>query len=98
MAAVGEDGLRVRVEIMEAELQRVRDRLHELEASLAAVRYFGEKVSELSQELHGLATKVEGFTRQAIRRPTPTGVNAVGQWAAVIIALIALLVSLMHHG
>lgn len=82
---------RTRIEGLETEVTRLRNGMHELRSETAGLRYFGEKLTELSEELHQLASKLDTFTRRTLERPTAGGVSAAAAWGSVIVSIFAVL-------
>jgi septal ring factor EnvC (AmiA/AmiB activator) len=81
---------RERIGALEAELKRVRDRLHAVESEIAAFRFIGEKIGELGDQIKELATQVQTLSRRALERPTAGGVSAAAAWVSVLVAVGAL--------
>jgi hypothetical protein len=84
---------RERVAALERELDRVRERQHEMVAEVAAVRYLGEKVRDLGEDVVGLTEQVEKVASRAVPRPRPTTLALFAQYGAVLVAIIALAVA-----
>jgi hypothetical protein len=85
---------RERIVVLEREMQRTRDRLHEISGELTAVRYLGEKVADLGTNVRALTDKLETITREALRRPTPTTLGLLGQYGGLVVAIVALVYTL----
>jgi hypothetical protein len=81
---------RERIRALENELVRLRDRQHELAAEVAAIRYLGEQVRELGEDVKALTGQVTTVARRAVERPTPAGWSATAGWAAVIVSVVSL--------
>ena len=84
---------RVRIVSLEDEVKRLRERQHELASSVAAIRYMAEQVRELGEDVKELTGQVSTLGRRAMDRPSA---SVLGQWAAVIVAVIALVVAATH--
>lgn len=87
---------KARLDGLEPEVQRMRERLHAIESEIAAVAYLGRQVAEVAGELHDLGEKIERVSRRAIERPSAGGWSALAGWAAVLVALLALVVAALR--
>jgi len=81
---------RARIDILEAEMNRVRERQHEMSAEVSAIRFLGQQVKDLAVHVEKLGEDVETISRRALERPTAA---VVGQYISVLIAVIALIVA-----
>jgi uncharacterized protein YoxC len=81
---------RERIRALENEVERLRDRQHELSAQVATIRYLAEQVRELGEDVKELTKQVATASRRALERPTPAGWSATAGWAAVIVSVVAL--------
>jgi len=84
---------RARIVHLEHELGRVRERLHELTAEVAAVRFLGERVAELGDDVKELASQVGQVARRALERPSPVALGVLAQYLALAVAVVALAVA-----
>jgi hypothetical protein len=84
---------RARVETIEAELTRLRDRQHDLSAEVAAMRYLGEAVGRLATQVGEVAKQVQAVSRRAVEKPSPSVMSAYASWAAVAVAVVALVIA-----
>jgi hypothetical protein len=89
---------RTRIETIEAEVGRLRERAHKLEGEASAVRYFGERMTTMSNELHELTRKLETLARQAMARPTSRQVSTIIAALSFLLALAAFLYAATHSG
>lgn len=87
---------RVRIEGLEREAERQRLRTHELASQLSTVSLLGERVANLTAELHELGERFERLAKRALERPTPSAWSAGAGWLAVLVAVIALALSASH--
>lgn len=80
---------------LETELERVRERQHDMGAEVAAIRYLALQVRDLAADVKLLTVTA----RRAIGRPTAGGWSALAGWAGVLLALVAVALALTHgHG
>jgi len=79
-----------RLDALEHEVERLRERQHNIAAEVAAVRYLGQEVAKLASHVEKLGEDVETISRRALERPTAA---VVGQYLGVIVAVIALIVA-----
>lgn len=85
---------RERIRALEREMLRTRENVHSLRSEVGALRYLGDRLGEQSEALRGLADRVERLSRQALHRPTQTGLSVLAQYLALIVALLALALTL----
>lgn len=78
---------RARIRNLEAEINRVRERQHELANEVAIVKYLAEQVRNLTSEVR----KLSEATQQAVKRPAA---QVVAQYVAIIVAIVAIVLSL----
>jgi methyl-accepting chemotaxis protein len=81
---------RARIDSLESELNRVRERQHEMAAEVSAIRFLAQQVKDLAHHVEKLGEDVETISRRALERPTAA---VVGQYLSVLIAVIALIVA-----
>ena len=84
---------RERLRHLERESDRTRDTLHAIRSEAATVRFLAEKIAELAEDVKELAADVKTVSRQAVHRPSQSGLAVLGQYVGLIIAVIALLVA-----
>jgi hypothetical protein len=95
---------RERINNLENEVKLLRQRQHDMATDLAVVRYLGDKVAELGQdvkelteELHvsvrNVSSKVQEVAETAMARPA---FGPVSSWVAVVIAIVAVIVAATH--
>lgn len=87
---------RERIETSERELVRLRDRIHKIEADTAAIRFLTEKVSELAMETREIAEQVTKMSRHFVNRPTSGALNALANFGALAVSIVALVVVASH--
>jgi predicted RNase H-like nuclease (RuvC/YqgF family) len=87
---------RTRTEALEVEVRRLRDAMHAVRAETAGLRYFGEKIGELSTELHELATKLDTLTRHALAKPTSRQLSTIASLISTVIAVLAFVYATTH--
>jgi hypothetical protein len=87
---------RERIRALERELERVRERQHDMATEVAVIRYLGEKVSDLGGDVVQLAEQVEKVASRAVPRPRPSTLALLLQLATVVIALAALVIATGH--
>ena len=85
-----------RLDSVEHELGRVRDRQHEMMSELAALRYLGNKVGDMAEALHELSGKLEVISRRALERPSARSWQAFAATVSAGLALVALIVAVTH--
>jgi hypothetical protein len=85
---------RERIRVLEAEVRRLRDRVHELEPHVIAVHYFAEQLAEFARQLERFGARLDTFGRRTLGRPTAAGLGAAAGWLAGIVALVLLIVTL----
>lgn len=84
---------RVRLTTLEKESDRTRETLHQLRSEVQAIRYLAEQVATLAGDVRDLADKVTTVSRHAVNRPTPTGLQVLGQYIGLIVAIVALVIA-----
>jgi hypothetical protein len=84
---------RERIAALEHELNRVRERQHDMASEIAVIRYLGEKVRDLGEDVVALTEQVEKVASRAVPRPRPTTLALFAQYGAVLVAIIALVVA-----
>lgn len=84
------------LDMVYAELLRVRDRQHQLESEVAGMRYLGREVRDLARELHDSAQSVERLSRRALERPTASAWSAIISAGAFVLAVVAFIVTVVH--
>lgn len=82
---------RERIRSLEHEMERARARLHELQTELAAVRFLGERIADLGQEVKHLSEELTRVARRAIERPSQGAVSVLGQYLALALAIAAFI-------
>lgn len=87
---------RARIEGVERELDRVRDSLHSVRSEVQAVRYLAERVGELAGDVRKLAEEVQRVARHTVARPSVGAVGVLGQYLALVVAALALILA-VHH-
>lgn len=86
-------GNRARLDILEGELRRNRDHIHELRGELAAVRYLGEKVGSLATSVDTLAGDLVTLSKRVVERPSRGTMAVFGQYLSLGVAVIALVIA-----
>jgi predicted RNase H-like nuclease (RuvC/YqgF family) len=84
------------LEMIWAEVVRVRDRQHTLESEIAAMRYLAREVRDLARELHESSQAVERLSRRALERPTASAWSAIISFGALTLAVVAFIVTVVH--
>lgn len=92
MEQAGEN--RARIAALERETERTRERVHRLEGEAAAARFLGQQVKELALDIREMTRRIEELAKHVLIRPSPTGISAFANLAAVLVALAALAISL----
>ena len=81
---------RERIRALERDAERTTATLHTLRGEVAATRYLGEKITELAANVQNLAGRFDALSRHSVQRPSQTTLQVLGQYAGLIIAIIAL--------
>jgi predicted nucleic acid-binding Zn-ribbon protein len=84
---------RERIRSLEHELERVRERQHEMATEIAVIRYLGEKVRDLGVDVVALTEQVERVASRSLPRPRQSTLSLFAQYGALLVALVALLVA-----
>lgn len=84
---------RTRIDAIEAELSRMRTRMHELESTASVIRWYGQKVDDVATGLTDLTNKLDVLSRRAVERPSASAWGVVVQLVVALVAIIALIVS-----
>src|SRR5207302_757150 len=87
---------RARLDSIEAEMARLRDRQHELSSEVAAMRHLGNQVGKLADQVAVVAANVSELSRRVVERPTAPTMQAWAGWFALLIALAALVITATH--
>jgi chromosome segregation ATPase len=95
VAAVADN--RARIEGLERELTRTRDRLHRLEGSIQGLSISLVALRELPQAVDELRGALERLSRRAIERPQVPTLQMVAAWLSLIVAVTALVVVTFHR-
>lgn len=85
-----------RIEGLEDELSRTRGTVHEVRAEAAAVRFLAQNVAELAGDVRNLAQRVEKIAHHAVGRPSTASLGVLGQYVALVVAIIALVFASRH--
>jgi hypothetical protein len=85
---------RERIHALEHELDRVRERQHEMASEIAVIRYLGDKVRDLGEDVVALTESVERVASRSVPRPRQSTLALFAQYSAVIVAIAALVVAL----
>jgi ferric-dicitrate binding protein FerR (iron transport regulator) len=83
---------RAKIENLEREMDRVRDRLHEHGDQLAAMMLLLSPLRQLPKVVDDLRMALDRLSRRAVERPGAAGLGATAAWVSVVIAFAALLV------
>jgi hypothetical protein len=87
---------RERIAALERENERTRNALHDLRGDAQASHYLIERVTALGAEMRELSARVESVSRHAMNRPTQSGLALLGQYLALAVAVLALVVAATH--
>jgi hypothetical protein len=78
---------RERINSLERETTRLRDRQHELAENVAIIRYLADTVRDLGEDVKELTVQVTTLARRVVEKPSAGGVSAAASWVAVLISL-----------
>jgi uncharacterized protein YigA (DUF484 family) len=78
------------------EIDRLRERTHDLASSVAGFRHLANAVDHMADELHGVTQRLDTISRRAVEKPTVPTVAVLLQLATVAVAVIALIVASRH--
>jgi hypothetical protein len=84
---------RERIAALEHELDRVRERQHDMASEIAVIRYLGEKVRDLGVDVVALTEQVEKVASRSLPRPRQSTLSLWAQYGALVVALVALIVA-----
>jgi hypothetical protein len=84
---------RERIGALEHELDRVRERQHEMATEIAVIRYLGDKVRDLGEDVVALTEQVEKVASRSLPRPRQSTLSLWAQYGALVVALVALAVA-----
>lgn len=87
---------RARIEGLEKEQERQRQRTHELAETVGTIALFGLQIKQLAEEVKGLGESVDRVTRRSLARPGSAGFSAAAAWVAVIVAVVSIILA-THH-
>jgi HAMP domain-containing protein len=88
---------RARIEALSQEVDRMRARLHDQSAELAAMRLLIEPLRELPRAVDELRQVLDRLGRRAVARPLAATVSAGAAWVAVLIAFVTLALTVLRH-
>jgi hypothetical protein len=84
---------RERIAALERELNRVRERQHDMASEIAVIRYLGDKVRDLGEDVVALTEQVERVASRSLPRPRQSTLSLWAQYGALLVALVALVVA-----
>lgn len=87
---------RARLQSLETEHSRSRQRIHDLEADRTALRMLTQQVTDLTGQMADVAGELRNLSRRAVERPTTAGLTTTAAWCSVMIAVVALLTTLLR--
>lgn len=82
---------RERINFVERETERMRERLHAIESESAATHWLGEQIREQGEQVKRLAEQVEGLSRRFVERPSQGALSVFGQYIALVVAVVAFI-------
>ena len=67
--------------------------MHAIKTETQSVRFLTEQIANLAGDVKRLAEKVEQNSRQAVPRPSQSGLALLGQYVGLAVAVVALIIA-----
>lgn len=84
---------RARIEALEKEAERQRERLHELAATVGTIAVLALQIKTLAEEVTALGERFERVARRTLSRPSAGGFSAAASWVAVAVAVLSIILA-----
>jgi chromosome segregation ATPase len=85
---------RVRIENVEAELSRSRDRLHQMESEYHGVNLTLQTLRDLPAAVRELSAQLQTLSTRAVERPRAATVTAWAAWLSALVSTVAIILAI----